>query len=356
MAGPSSADPPLRLGILHERIDPARLGEIPVTYQWSQFHALEQHADVVWGAEAFRRAAEGGELDAVVAFDENELLMDERIAGVDPDADCLFVFVTHDFWAHPVRVAEFLRDRRALMVLRHHTAMRLFHRLLPEVPKVMQRPGVNTSFFQPSSEKRYDVMLSGSETPDYPVRQRLNALVRDAAPRMGWNLLDLTAVGLVSNPRSGQLEYAPNLAASKVSPTGTNQGGVEDAALVMQYVNPSPVRSQIDHEFASHARPDVVVERVAIGGITPRYLESLATGTLLIGNLPDSDPQEWYRDKMVVVDMDEPDDRIVEVIDHWIRNDKERERICGYALEAVQAGETSEHRGRELAEIIRAHV
>jgi hypothetical protein len=355
MAGPTSADPPLRIGILHERIDPARLGEIPVTYQWSQFHALEQHADVVWGAEAFRLAA-AGELDAVIVFDEHELLMDERIAGLDPEAPWMFVFVTHDFWAHPVRVAEFLRDRRALMVLRHHASMRLFHRLLPEVPKVMQRPGVNTSIFRPSFEKQYDVVLSGSETPDYPVRRRLNDLVREAAPQMGWNMIDLTATGVVNNPRSGQFEYAPTLAASKVSPTGTAQRGKEDSSLVIQYVSHSTSRRLFEHEFFGHERPDVTVERFQTAGITPRYLESMATGTLLMGDLPDSDDQEFYRDKMVVIDLDEPDDRIVELIDYWVRNDAEREQICRRALAAVEAGESSEHYGRALAEVIRAHV
>jgi hypothetical protein len=330
-----------------------------VTYQWAQFHALEQHADVIWGAQAFDLIdASGGDppLDAVIAFDEHELLTDQRIATIPADLGCLFVYISHDFWSHPMRVAEFLRDRRALMVLRHHPSMRLFARLLPEVPKVMQRPGVDTTIFRPATEKRYDVLISGSETPDYPVRQRLNAIVREAAPRMGWKLLDLTAVGLVSNPLSGQFEYAPSLAAARVSPTGTNQGGMEDASLVMQYVSPSPARKAFEHEFYGHERPDVIVERFPAAGITPRYLESLATGTLLMGDLPECDPQEFYRDKMVVLDMADPDDRIVDVIDEWVRDDERRERLCRHALAAVEAGESSEHRGRELAEIVAAHV
>ena len=330
-----------------------------VAYQWAQFHALEQHADVVWGAQVFEMiATTDGDppLDAVIVFDESNFLMDERIAAIPADLRCLFVYISHDFWAHPVRVAEFLRGRRALMVLRHHPSMRLFQRLLPEVPKVMQRPGVDTTIFQPGAAKEHDVLISGSETPDYPVRQRLNAIVREAAPRMGWKLLDLTAVGLVSNPLSSQLEYAPSLAAAKVSPTGTNQGGMTDASLVMQYVSPSPAKVQFEHEFYGNERPDVVVERFPTAGITPRYLESLAAGTLLMGDLPDCDPQEFYRDKMVVFDMDESDDGIVAVIDEWIRDDERRERLCAHARAAVEEGESSEHRGRELAEIIARHV
>ena len=37
-------------------------------------------------------------------------------------------------------------------------------------------------------------------------------------------------------------------------------------------------------------------------GITPRYLESMASGTLLLGDLPASDAQSWYADKMIVLD------------------------------------------------------
>ena len=356
---PNATDGRLRIGILLGRLNPAERGKYAVTYQYAQFHALEQHADVIWGPQVFDliETTDGDPpLDAVIVFDETNLMTDERVARIPVDLRCLFVYVTHDFTAHPVRVAEFLRDRRALMVLRHHTSMRLFGRLLPDMPKVMQRPGVDTEIFKPVDTKEYDVLISGSETPDYPVRQRLNALVREAAPRMGWKLLDLTAVGLVSDPLSGQFEYAPSLAAAKVSPTGTNSGGLPDATLVTQYLTSSPVRADLDHEFYGNARPDVMVERFPTAAITPRYLESLAAGTLLIGDLPDADPQEFYRDKMVVIDPDDSDDHIVGLIDEWIRDDERREELCRRGLEAVRAGESSEHRGRELAEIIARHV
>ena len=351
----------LRIAVLQGRADPATLATAAVTYQAAQFLHLEEFADVVWDDQAFALLAAGGAappVDAVVAFDERSLLTDPRIEAIPDDLDRLFVLITHDFWAHPVKVAEAMSARRRpLMILRHLSAIRLFELLAPGVPKLLQRPGVETSIFRPhDGPKEWDVLLSGSETPDYPHRRRFNRIVREYAAEYGWRLLDLTAIGLVSQPRSGQHEYVPSLAAAKVSPTATNHGGAPCARLVVQYVDVGEVRGRLDDEFYGLELPDVVVNEIPTAGITPRYLESLATRTLLMGDLPACDAQEWYRDKMVVIPDDASDREVAELIDRWVRADEERGQLCARAYDAVVAGETSRHRAAELAEIIAAHA
>jgi len=247
-------------------------------------------------------------------------------------------------------------------VLRHQSAQALFARIAPEIEQVHQRPGVETSIFHPRGQKEYDVLLSGSETPDYPVRQLVNSVVRGQATRFGWNVLDLTAVGLISNPRSDQLAYAPALASVKVSPTGTHHGGLGPAQIVLQYFDQSPVRPRIGEssallspqalDFYGVGRPDLLVCEFETGGITPRYLESFASGTFLVGDLPAGDAQEFYRPCMATVTHDMPDDDVASVIDRWVRDDEAREAICARALTAVLEGETSRHRAAELAELI----
>ena len=343
------------------------LGAAKVTYQSAQFVHLEKHARVHWrNAPAWSKADRvstlerdlGVKLDAAVVFDETALLTDEHLRQLRWDTNTLLVYVAHDFWCHPLRVAEKLRQhKRVLMVLRHECALRLFDRLLPGVPKVLQRPGVETSIFHPhDGPKEYDVLLGGSETPDYPLRQRLNRLVREHGPRLGWKVLDLTGIGLMSNPPGSQLEYSTVLARSKVSPTASNRGASKGAKLVTQYFDLSPARAQFDHDFYGLKTPELQVEHLDTAGITPRYLESLASKSLLIADLPPQDSQEWYRDKMAVVHPDQSDAELVAVIDHWVRNDREREAVCERAWQAVQAGETSEHKAKELLQIIQAHL
>lgn len=336
------------------RPDPGTLATGKVTYQAAQFLHLERFADVSWANGALRTAP----VDAVIAWDEHSLLTDERVRAAEAPPGGLFVYVTHDFWCHPLQVAEELRRReRVLMVLRHESARRLFDEILPEVPKVVQRPGVETGIFRPAdAPKTYDVLLSGSETPDYPVRQRLNRIVRERAGDYGWKVLDLTGVGLMSNAPGSQLEYAPALAATKVSPTGTNRGGGRGGALVMQYLDFSPARAQFDDPFFGLGKPEVVVRNYDTAGITPRYLESLATKTLLMGDLPAADAQEWYRDKMVVVEPELSDQEIAELIDRWVRDDEAREEVCERAYAAVVETETSERRAEELVAIVADHL
>ena len=142
------------------------------------------------------------------------------------------------------------------MVLRHDSARRFFDLVAPDLPKVVLRPGVEPSVFHPhSGEKTVDVLLSGSETPDYPVRQRLNRVVRERAAERGWSVLDLTGVGLMSGPPGSQAEYAPSLASARVSPTGTNRGGSAGASLVLPV--PRPQRR------ARRGRPSVLRARHA---------------------------------------------------------------------------------------------
>jgi hypothetical protein len=356
----------LRVAVLADR--PADISRLAVSYQWAQLIHLEAYAEVIWGPPAFGLVAtpEGRRtLDAIIVFDESSLLGDERIRALPHELDTLLVFITHDFWAHPLHVAQFLLPRRrVLMVLRHHSSQALFARIAPEIEQVYQRPGVETSIFHPRGEKQYDVLLSGSETPDYPIRQKVNRVVREHAGRRGWSLLDLTAIGLISNPRSDQLAYAPALAAARVSPTGTNRGGLRPARLVLQYFDQSPGRARLEEssallsaehlDFYGVARPDLMVQEIATGGITPRYLESFASGTFLIGDLPAEDDQDLYRPYMGVVSLDTPDEAVADMVDRWVRDDARREDVCARALAAVEAGETSRQRAAELAELIHA--
>jgi hypothetical protein len=360
-------DDALRVAILHGR--PGPLDRMAVSYQWAQLVHLESFAEVVWGDQAFAAVAtpEGRRgLDAIVVFDESALA-DERILALPRELETLLVFVTHDFWAHPLQLAQFLGARdRVLLVLRHLTSQALFARIAPEIETVYQRPGVETSIFHPRGAKEYDVLISGSETPDYPIRQKVNRVVREHAGRYAWDVLDLTAVGLISRPGSDQFEYAPSLAAAKVSPTGTNRGGLGPARLVLQYFDQSPGRHRMEEssavlsrelvDFYGVGRPDLIVQEFETGAITPRYLESFASGTFLIGDIPPDDAQEYYRPLMGVLTLETPDDEVAALIDRWVRDDAAREAVCARALATVEEGESSRHRAAELAELIRARV
>ena len=356
------AAPRPTVGVLWERTALDELPRLAVSYQNAQFHHLERYADVVsWerdaAAHAAALAAAGGP-SAVIAFDERATLTNPTLPHVTWPDGTSFVWVGHDYWLRPLSLAAFVsRQPNPLLVLRHESGRRLFERLLPGVPKVVQRPGVETSIFHPRGPKRWDVLLSGSETPDYPVRQRLNRVVREHAPRRGWKLLDLTSVGLCSNPLSDQLAYAPALAAAKVSPTGTSHGGRAGATLVVQYLDHSEARAARSGDpYDTLELPELATEHVDTSAVTPRYLESLASGTLLVGDLPAGDPQEWYRDKMAVVDESMSDEEIVELIDRYVRADDEREELCDRALRAVLETETSQLRARELAGIVADHL
>jgi ubiquinone/menaquinone biosynthesis C-methylase UbiE len=355
------------IAVFAEQANLGELAALKVTYQMAQFVHLAKHARLLWrNAPGWSNADSistlerglGARLDAAIVFDETALLTDEHLQRLRWDTDLLLVYVAHDFWCHPLRVAEKLRQhKRVLMVLRHECARQLFDRLLPGVPKVIQRPGVETSIFHPrAGRKEYDVLLGGSETPDYPLRQRLNRLVRENTRRLGWKMLDLTGAGTMSNPPGSQQEYSAALAASKVSPTGSNRGGSHGCKLVTQYLDLSAARAQCDDAFYGLKTPEVTVENWDTAGITPRYLESLASKSLLIADLPSHDRQEWYRDKMAVISHEASDAELVATIDRWVRDDEGREIICERAWQAVQSGETSEHRAAELLQLIKAHL
>ncbi len=348
--GPSS----VRVHVHHPDPDFAALRQLKVSYQAAQFHHLREWCTVTYGTDGH---AAGG-CDAVVVFDELTLLTDPAVRQLPLHPDTLFVFVTHDYWCHPLQVAEALRrHRNVLMVLRHQSAMDLFARLLPGVPKVLQRPGVETSIFHPhGGEKRFDVILGGSETPDYPHRQRFNRIVRTFAPQYGWSVCDITGVGLASNPPGTQHDYAAALAASRISPTATNRGGTAGARLAVQYLDMSVARAGLDDPFYGLATPELSITTLDTAGITPRYLESMASGTLLLGDLPAADAQSWYADKMVVLDPSQDDATIAAEFDHWIRDDAARERLTAHALRETLRTETSREKGRELASIIAQHL
>jgi hypothetical protein len=349
------------VGVCWERSSLEELGTMAVSYQNAQFHHLERHAKVVsWERDLYAHAralAAAPGPNAVITFDEQALCCNPTLGGVQWGAETAFVWIGHDYWQRPLSVLEILRSQpRPLIVLRHLSGLALFEKLAPEIPKVVQRPGVETSIFHPRGPKQFDVLLSGSETPDYPNRQRFNRIVREHAPRYGWKVLDLTAIGIESNPLSNQFEYAPALAAAKVSPTASSHGGRPGATIVTQYLDHSPSRAQMDRPFYSLEQPEVVVEHVDTAAITPRYLESLASKTLLVGDLPAADPQEWYRDKMVVVEESSSDEEIADTIDWWVRHDDEREELCEHAYRETLATETSEIRGAELAAIVAEHL
>jgi hypothetical protein len=331
-----------------DRPDPAALSRGQVTYQAWQFHHLQSFADVTWWGD--------GRGDAVLCWDERSLLTDVRVR--DARCDGLFVFVCHDWWCHPLAlVRELRRRKRVLMVLRHDSARRFFELVAPELPTVVLRPGVEASVFHPhSGEKTVDVLLSGSETPDYPVRQRLNRIVRERAAERGWSVLDLTGVGLMSGAPGSQAEYAPALASARVSPTGTNRGGSAGASLVLQYLDHSAARAGVDDSFYGLGVPDVGIVALDTAGVTPRYLESLASKTLLVGDLPPGESESWYADKMAVVSMDASDAELADELDRWIRDDARREAVVERAYAETLRTETSERTAEQLAAVIAAHL
>jgi hypothetical protein len=361
-APPREVEPPtIAIGWEDASVD--ELAEQVVSYQAAQFHHLAAHADVVaWGHDYHvhaRALAAAPGPNAMVTFDECNLFVNPTIRDVAWGPETSFVWLAHDSWHRPLSLVELLRQQpNPLLVLRHLSAIALFDRLAPELPKVLQRPGVEPTIFHPRGPKQYDVLLSGSETPDYPHRIRFNAIVRANAERCGWKLLDLSAIGLLNNwpPRENQLGYAPALAAAKVSPTATVHGGRVGATLVTQYLDHSPARADSDLPFYALDTPELLVEHVGTGGVTPRYLESFASKTLLIGDLPAYDAQEWYRDKMIVIEDSMSDDEIVEIIDYWVHADNEREALCEYAYAETLRTETSAIRAAELSRIIARHL
>lgn len=361
-APPASARP--TIGVAWDDPSDGLRGEQTAGYQAAQFAHLTAHADVLcWGHDLNVHAhvlAGAPGPNAVITFDEAHLWSNETARTAQWGSETSFVWIAHDSWSRPLELIDILRRQpNPLLVLRHLSAIDLYHRLAPDLPSVLQRPGVEPSVFKPRGEKEYDVLISGSETPDYPNRIRFNRIVRENAVRCGWKLLDLTAVGLMNDwpPRAKQIDYAPALASAKVSPTATVHGGRAGATIVTQFLDHSPGRAQTpERPFQGLTEPDIRVEHVGTGGITPRYLESFASKTLLIGDLPDYDAQEWYRDKMVVVPDDATDEQIVELIDHWVSADDEREALCDHAYAETLRTDTSEARARDLATIVAAHL
>ena len=355
---------PVNVFIFAARPNFGSLAQQKVTYQSAEFWHLSKYCHVFWlndlpPQRQFKSASEiesalGRKMDAFIVFDEYNLLRDPLIANLSWDIPRLLVYVSHDYWCHPLQVARKLQAHpKAVMVLRHISAINLFNHLIPEVPKLLQRPGVELSIFHPTNgSKEYDILLGGSETPDYPLRQKLNRLVRDNAAKRGWKVLDLTGKGLMSNPPGNQAEYAALLAASKVSPTASNRGGSNGCKLAVQYFDLSPARAKYEDDFYGLKVPEMDILAFDTAGITPRYLESMACKSLLIADLPAGDRQEWYADKMVEVDMGMQDAEIVDLIDYWVRNDRERQEICDHAYREVCRTESSEHKAFELADII----
>lgn len=357
----------LSLCILHEKPTHEKLLQAKISYQIAQFYHLQAHSDTTWFEElenvrehtSFREKEEKLKKrhDAIIVFDEYTLLNHPAVQSTKWDTEAPFIFITHDFWCHPIKVSQFLKQQKnPLMILRHHSAINLFNFIAPEIPKVLQTPGVETEIFKPRKSQEYDIILSGSESDDYPMRQRLNNLVRTHKDDKKWKVLDLTQKGLTSNPQATQLKYSESLAKAKVSVTATNRGGSPNASIALQYFDPSPARFAMKDDFYGLSNPEIGIIKIPTAGITPRYLESFASKSLLIGDLPDCDNQKWYSDKMVILSEKMYDDEIVNLINNWVINDIERNALCQKAYNATLNSQTSMHKAKELTEIIRKHL
>lgn len=344
----------MNLFVYSDEIDFAALATRPVSYQAAQFYHLQKYSNALYSKDH----SQSKNCDAVLIFDEYTLLTDDNLKSLSIPDDQLLVYISHDFWCHPLQVAQKLKTvKNVLMILRHHSAKLLFDSLLPNIPKFVLRPGVETSIFNPTnSPKEYDILLGGSETPDYPLRIKLNKVVRENAKKKNWKVLDLTSVGVLSNPLGPQHEYSKALALSKVSPTSSNRGGTQGGKLAIQYFDNSLARINVQEDFYGLKYPEISVQSLATAGITPRYLESLASKSLLIADLPTEDYQEWYQNKMVQVSCDLSEEKLVEILDYWVKNDEQRERICEYAYNETARSESSSLKALELSNIINRHI
>ena len=94
---------------------------------------------------------------------------------------------------------------------------------------------------------------------------------------------------------------------------------------MFQYLDHSAARAGVDHPFYGLGTPDVAVVDFDTAGVTPRYLESLASKTLLVGDLPPGESESWYADKMAVVSLEASDDELADELDRWIRDDAARD-------------------------------
>jgi len=325
--------------IYHHPIDFNSLPHEKVSYQSAQFHHLKNFSHAIYSTST----ADALNCNAVIVFDELTLLTDRNLNKLNLSDDQWLVYISHDYWCHPLKVAEYLkRHKNVLMILRHLSAKTLFDHLLPDVTKFVQRPGVEVSIFHPhDGVKKFDIIIGGSETPDYPLRQNINRVVREYQSKYNWIVLDITGRGLMSNPPGAQYDYAAALAASKISPTASNRGGSAGGKLAMQYFDLSPARAEFDHPFYGLKTPEMAVLEFNTAGITPRYLESLASKSLLIADLPASDFQNWYSDKMVVINERMSDRELAELFNYWIKNDKIRNEIVDHAYQNTIATETS---------------
>jgi hypothetical protein len=124
----------------------------------------------------------------------------------------------------------------------------------------------------------------------------------------------------------------------------------------MQYLDHSEARAGVDHPFYGLEQPDVAVVDLDTAGVTPRYLESLASKTLLVGDLPPGESESWYADKMAVVSIKASDDELADELDRWIRDDAARDEVVERAYAETLRTETSERKAEELVAAIAAHL
>ena len=90
--------------------------------------------------------------------------------------------------------------------------------------------------------------------------------------------------------------------------------------------------------------------------MTPRYLESLASKTLLVGDLPPASrsrgtPTRWRSSRS-----EASDDELADELDRWIRDDAARDEIVERAYAETLRTETSERKAEELVAAIAAHL
>lgn len=335
-----------------------------VTYQEAELYWLSKVSNTIWSSEITSsdqtslQEKIGKSLRAVIFFDERSLLMSGFLNRFKIDRNIPVIFITHDFWAHPIFVCKYLASLNCtLVVVRHHSARELYKRFLPTLNIEVVRPAVEDGIFRPSdSPRKYDIILSGTHSDDYPMRKRLYSIITQSAEEKGWLVLDVINKERYSSPPTNQLEYAPLLASAKLCVTGSVRGGV-NGRVTYQYTDESTVRPTLDSfdDFYGTKYKDIDSISIDLGGIPPRYMEALATKTLLCADLPINDDQAWYRDKMVVLRNDMSNDEIINLLDYWIKSDSERDQICTHAFKCVSTGETTKQKAIKILELIEKH-
>ena len=350
--------------VVSEKRSFQELMSLSVTYQESEFYWLGKLTKVIFGNLGFGTQDElektlEVKVRAIIFFDERSLIMSGFFKRFIPNPLVPIIFVTHDFWAHPLMVCRYLRQiRTKLIIVRHLSAKRLYSRFMPDTEIIVKRPGFEDNIFYPrDAQKEYDIILSGTHSEDYPLRNRLYQLVINRKESMGWKVLDVTNQSNYSNPISNQMQYAPLLSAAKVCVTGSVRTNIK-ARILSQYFDGSTARRSMDSvdQFYGTTIKDIDDIEITMAGIPPRYMEAFACNTALAADLPSEDFQDFYADKMIRLESSMSDDAIIELLKFWIDRDAERTELTQYAYRAVAPRESSKSKATELLELLEERI